>query len=69
LKVRDIVCHGEYLISVIVEQEVIIAEVRAAHVPMKILSLEVKAEDIRKENIECLGDVRYNRWVDIRRSC
>src|SRR5262245_57811694 len=45
----DIVGHREDLRRLLVEQQVIIAKMAAAHMPVKILRLHVKREDVRKQ--------------------
>ncbi len=54
----DVVGHGEELVAVIVEEEMIVAEVRAAHVPVEVLGLDVEREGIGQEGVESGGDVR-----------
>ena len=61
----DFIRHCEELIAVIVEQQVVIAEVRSAHVPMEILGLEVEGEHIGKQRVQGSGDVGDCLWSDI----
>jgi len=42
---------------VVVEQQVVITEMRPVHMPVKILRLKVKAKDICEESIERSSDV------------
>src|SRR5260370_38433189 len=53
----DIVRHSEDLLSVLVKQQMVIAEVRPAHVPVEVLGLEVEREYIRKQLAERIGDL------------
>jgi hypothetical protein len=53
----DVVGHRKNLRGLIVEQEVVVAKVRPAYVPVKVLGLEVKSEYIRKQRIEGSADV------------
>jgi len=45
----DIVSHGEDLRRVLVEEQVVIAEVAPAHMPVKILRLHVKREHVGQQ--------------------
>jgi hypothetical protein len=53
------------LISVVVEQQVIITKMRPAHMPVKVLRLEVKAKNICEESVERSGYVLDCSWLDI----
>ena len=44
--------HGEDLIAVLVEQQMVIAEMRPAHVPVEILRLEVQREHVGQQRVE-----------------
>src|ERR1700758_5022614 len=46
---RDHIRHGEDLIAVLVEKKMVIAEMVSAHVPMKILGLQIEGEDIGQQ--------------------
>jgi hypothetical protein len=50
---------------VIIEQQMVITEVRAAHVPMEVLGLEVEGKYIRKQGIEGSSDIGDVLWSDI----
>src|SRR3954469_13290235 len=39
--------HGKKLVSLLIQEQMVIAEVRATHVPMEILGLEIEGEDVR----------------------
>jgi len=54
-------------IAVIVEQKVVIPEVRPAHVPMEVLGFEVEGKYIRKQGVQGSGDIGDGRWSDIGR--
>ena len=45
---RYIVSHGEYLFRLFIEQQVVIAKVQAAHVPVEILRLHIERENVRE---------------------
>ena len=48
----DLVRHGEDLLRMLVEKQMIIAKVAPAHVPVKILRLQVKHEDVGKQSTQ-----------------
>src|SRR5918996_5343732 len=49
---RDRIRYGENLARLFVEQQVIIAEVPAAYMPVKVLRLHVKREHVRKQSTQ-----------------
>ena len=48
----DGVGHGENLVGVLVEQQVVVAKMRAAHVPVEILGRQVERENIGQQSSE-----------------
>ena len=52
----DVVSHGENLVGMFVEQQVVITEMWAAHVPVEILGFHVQCENIRQHGVQCLLD-------------
>ena len=58
----DVVGRSQNLLGLLVEQQVIVAEVRTAHVPMEILGLEVERKRIGQDLIE-LGRERADGVV------
>ena len=44
--------HGVDLVAVLVEQQVIVAEMRPAHVPVEVLGLEVEGEGVGGEAVQ-----------------
>src|SRR5206468_3060519 len=44
--------HGEDLVGVLVEQQVVIAKVPPADVPVKVLRLQIKREDVGKHSAQ-----------------
>ena len=48
---RDDVSHGEELLGVFIEKQMIIAEVMPAHMPVKIFRFQVKSEHICKDGV------------------
>jgi hypothetical protein len=61
----DVVSHSEDLIAVIIEQKVVIPEVRTTHMPMKVLGLQVEGKYIRKQGIKCASNIFYCLGIDI----
>jgi hypothetical protein len=53
----EVISHGKELIAMVVQQQVVVAKMRAAHVPVKVLSLEVEGKDIRNECVEASADL------------
>ena len=53
----DVVGRCENLIAMLVEQEMIVAKMRAGHVPMEILGLQVKRKHVGEQNIQRAGEV------------
>ena len=49
--------HRVELVAVLVQQQVVIAKVRAAHVPVEILRLEVQGEHVGQDAVQRAGDV------------
>ena len=47
----DRIGHGIDLIGLLIQQQVVVAEVRAAHVPVKILGLQVQREHIGQDAV------------------
>ena len=47
----DWIGHGEKLVGVFVEEQMVIAEVWAAHVPVKIFGFHVEREHIRENGV------------------
>ena len=43
---REHVSHGEDLVGLLVEKQVVVAEVRPAHVPMEVLRLQVERKRV-----------------------
>jgi len=60
----DFVGAFEELVGVIVEKQVVVAEVRSGHVPMEIFGFHVDGEDIGEDRVESGGDVFYGFGVD-----
>jgi hypothetical protein len=54
---RDRVGHGKELLTLLVEHQVVVAEMGSAHVPVKILRLEIKRKDIGQDRVHRAGNV------------
>jgi len=65
---RERVRHGEELASLFIEQQMVIPKVRAAHVPMEVLGLEVEREGIGKHAVERRGNISGRRCFQVGRS-
>jgi len=50
---------------VLVEHEVVVAEVRTAHVPVEILGFQVHREDIGQDRVERAGDVGSRTLLEV----
>jgi hypothetical protein len=48
----DVIRHGEELIAVVIEQ-MVVAKMWSAHMPMKVLRLDISGKYICKQGIEC----------------
>src|SRR5262249_27341676 len=60
---------GENLLALLVQQEVIVAEMRSRHVPMKIFRLYIQGEHIGEERRERSGDFLCGIRFQIGWSC
>src|SRR5438309_7309293 len=65
----DWICHREKLVGVLIEKQVIIAEMRPAHVPVKIFGLHVKRKHISENGIRRSAYVFGGRSRQIRSCC
>ena len=63
----DRVGHGEELLGLFVEQQVVVAKVRATHVPVKVLGLQVQREDIGQDCIRGAGEISRGTSLQIGR--
>jgi hypothetical protein len=64
---RDRIRHGEDLIALLVKQQVIVTEVWATHMPVKVLRLHIEREDIRQHAVQCGGNIAYSIFTKCRR--
>src|SRR5215472_7959768 len=53
----DVVGHREDLLGLLVEQQMIVAEMRSRHVPVKILGLQIEREGVGEQRPKCCGNV------------
>src|SRR5207245_10612055 len=63
----DIVGGRENLLAVLVEEQVIVAEMRAGHMPMEVLGLEIKREHVREQEIERARNFRHGVGAQVGR--
>src|SRR5713226_7243862 len=56
----DIVRHSEDLLSLLVQQKMVIAKVIPSHVPVEVLGLEIKCKHIRQQSAKRIGNL-FNR--------
>src|SRR5581483_1419347 len=54
---RNNVGRGKNLFGLLVEQQVVVAEMRSADVPVKILGFQVQRETVGEEAVESAGDI------------
>ena len=59
----DVVGHLENLFGLLIEQEMVVSKMRAAHVPVKVLGLHKKSEHIGKQMAEAFRD--FNNRIGI----
>jgi hypothetical protein len=52
------------LIGLVVQQQMVIAKVRAAHVPVEILSLDVEDEGVRQQSTQYGPDLFYAAGIN-----
>src|SRR5262249_13484026 len=57
----------ENLLALLVEEEMIVAEVRAGYVPMEILGLQVKRKHVGEHEIERAGNLRHGVGAQVGR--
>ena len=53
----EVISHGKELIAMVVQQKVVVTEMRAAHVPVRVLGLQLEGKDIRNECVETSTDL------------
>jgi hypothetical protein len=63
----DVVGGRENLLGLLVEHEMVVAEVGARYMPMEILGLQVKRKHIGEQNIERPGDLRHGVGAQVGR--
>ena len=63
----DIIGHRKNLLALLVKQQVVIPEMRAGHVPVKVLGLEVERESVGEQGSQGRRDIPGRVFADIRR--
>src|SRR5258708_33280918 len=66
-RLGDVVGGRENLLGLLVEEEMIVAEVGARYMPMEILGLQVKRKHVGEQNIERAGDLRHGVGAQVGR--
>ena len=61
----DGVRHGEKLLRVLIKEQMVIAEMRTAHVSVKIFRLHVQREHISENGIHRYADILNRRMREI----
>ena len=64
-----IVGGGENLIGLLVEHQMIVAEMRAGHVPVKILGLYIKREHVGEQDAQRTGNIADGIAASDRSEC
>ena len=54
---RNIVGSGENLLALLVQHQMVVAEMRPRDVPMKIFGFQIKRKHVRKQHVERAGEV------------
>ena len=54
----NIVSHGEELVAVLVQEQMIVSEMPATHMPMEVFCLHIEGEHICQQLPQFLGDFR-----------
>jgi len=65
----NVIGRGKYLSCLLVEQQVIVAEVWTGDMPVKILGLHIQREHIRQKNIQCAGNVAHRIRLEVGGGC
>src|SRR5438132_4385676 len=59
--------HGEKLVALFVEQQVVVAEMLAAHVPVEIFRFQVDRKHVRQDSIHGAGNIFAGRTHQVGR--
>ena len=59
----DRIGHREELVGLFIQEQVIVAEMRPAHVPVKVLGLQVESENVCRDGIQRSSNVFRRRRV------
>ena len=65
----DIVGHGEDLLGLLVEEQMVIAEMASADVPVKVFGLHIERKDVRQQVTQDAGNLRDGIAAQVRRDC
>jgi len=61
----DVIGHREQLIPMLIEKEVVVTEVRAAHMPVEVLRLDIDREHVGHQGGKCARDILYRVRGDV----
>src|SRR6266508_1532829 len=53
----DGICHREKLVGALIEEQMVIAEMRTAHVPVEIFCFHIKREHIGENGVHLCADI------------
>jgi len=53
----ELVGGGEDLVALLIQHQMVVAEVRAGYMPVKVLGLEIEREHVRQQRRQCARDV------------
>src|SRR5689334_20128754 len=65
----DVIDHREQLVSMLIEKEVVVTEVRATHVPVEVLGLDIDREHVGHQGVERARDILYRVRGDVGAWC
>src|SRR5216117_3516975 len=61
----DRICHREELVGALIEKQMVIAEMRTAHVPVEIFCFHIKREHVRENGVHRCADILNRRMREI----
>src|SRR5271156_5905280 len=66
---RDIIGHAEHLAALLIQEQVVVAEMLSAHVPVEVLRFQVKREDVRQHLAKGIGYLDDGIAAEVGWSC
>ena len=64
----DIIGHREQLRGVFIQEQMVIAEMRSADVPVEVFRLQIKRKNIREDRVHRASDVFHGLGAEVARS-